>query len=114
MYGFTAKSSTAPLNICQILMALTIFQYLVVRVHIPSHVQNSNGNPFLLTSVQKSSCSHFIECNNEIAFFVLIFALFFVKTIYRTRAIITRGLYTFYPLFEVQKTFFQGAFFLKF
>ena len=30
---------------------------------------------------------------------------------YRTRAIITRGLYTFYPL---PKTFFQGAFFLKF
>ena len=33
---------------------------------------------------------------------------------YRTRAIITRGLYTFYPLFKVPKTFFQGAFFLKF
>ena len=32
--------------------------------------------------------------------------------IYRTRAIITRGLYTFYPLFEVQKRFFKG-FFLK-
>ena len=30
--------------------------------------------------------------------------------IYRTRAVITRGLYTFYPLFEVKK----GAFFLKF
>ena len=30
---------------------------------------------------------------------------------YRTGAIITRGLYTFYPL---PKTFFQGAFFLKF
>ena len=33
---------------------------------------------------------------------------------YHTRAIITRGLYIFYPLFEVQKRFFQGAFFLKF
>ena len=32
---------------------------------------------------------------------------------YRTRAIITRGLYTFYPLFEVQKRFFKGFFFLK-
>ena len=31
---------------------------------------------------------------------------------YRTRAIITRGLYTFYPLFEVQNVF-QWAFFLK-
>ena len=31
---------------------------------------------------------------------------------YRTRAIITRGLYTFYTLFEVQKRFFQGGFFL--
>ena len=30
------------------------------------------------------------------------------RTIYRTRAIITRGLYTFYPLFEVQKRFFKG------
>ena len=29
---------------------------------------------------------------------------------YRTRAIITRGLYTFYPLFEVQKRFFKGPF----
>ena len=37
-----------------------------------------------------------------------------LEEIYRTRAIITRGLYTFYPLFEVQKPFFQGAFFLKF
>ena len=26
----------------------------------------------------------------------------------------TRGLYTFYPLFEVQKRFFKGLFFLKF
>ena len=33
--------------------------------------------------------------------------------VYRTRAIITRGLYTFYLLFEVQKCFFQGAFFLN-
>ena len=31
-------------------------------------------------------------------------------TMYRTRAIITRGLYTFYPLFEVQKRFFKGLF----
>ena len=29
---------------------------------------------------------------------------------YRTRAIITRGLYTFYPLFEVQKRFFKELF----
>jgi hypothetical protein len=32
--------------------------------------------------------------------------------IYRTRAIIT-GLYTFYPLFEVQKHFSKEFFFLK-
>ena len=34
------------------------------------------------------------------------------KTTYnsRTRAIITRGLYTFYPLFEVQKRFFKELF----
>ena len=30
--------------------------------------------------------------------------------IYCMRAIITRGLYTFYPLFEVQKRFFNGLF----
>ena len=29
---------------------------------------------------------------------------------YRTRAIITRGLYIFYPLFEGQKRFFKGLF----
>ena len=33
---------------------------------------------------------------------------------YHTRAIITRSLYTFYPIFEGQKTFIQGAFFVKF
>ena len=32
---------------------------------------------------------------------------------YRTRAIITRGLYIFYPLFEVQKRFFKELFFLN-
>ena len=29
---------------------------------------------------------------------------------YSTRAIITRGLYIFYPLFEGQKRFFKGLF----
>ena len=29
---------------------------------------------------------------------------------YRTRAIITRGLYSFYPLFESQKRFFKEVF----
>ena len=29
---------------------------------------------------------------------------------YRTRAIITRGLYIFYPLFEGQKRFFKEVF----
>ena len=37
-----------------------------------------------------------------------------IFTIYRTRAIITRGLYTFYPLFEFQKRFSRVFFFLKF
>ena len=32
------------------------------------------------------------------------------KYIYRTRTIITRGLYSFYPLFEAQKRFFKGLF----
>ena len=30
--------------------------------------------------------------------------------VYRTRAIITRGFYTFYTLYEVQKRFFKGLF----
>ena len=33
-----------------------------------------------------------------------------LKFEYRTRAIITRGLFTFYPLFEVQKRFFKKLF----
>ena len=33
-----------------------------------------------------------------------------MQFIYRTHAIITRGLYTFYPLFEVKKRFFKGLF----
>ena len=32
--------------------------------------------------------------------------------IYRTRAIITRGLYTFYSIFEVQKRLFKEFFFV--
>ena len=36
----------------------------------------------------------------------------YLVVIYRTRAIIARGLYTFYPLFEVKKLFLRG-FFLK-
>ena len=36
------------------------------------------------------------------------------KIEYRTRAIITRGLYILNPLFEGQKRFFQGVFFFKF
>ena len=35
---------------------------------------------------------------------------FFSKGIYRTRAIITRGLYVFYPIFESQKRFFKELF----
>ena len=39
-----------------------------------------------------------------------IFSYLLYESAYRTRAIITRGLYTFYPLFEVQKRFFQELF----
>ena len=34
----------------------------------------------------------------------------FIQVKYRTRAIITRGLYNFYPLLEVQKRFFKRLF----
>ena len=37
---------------------------------------------------------------------VIPMVLYLGKIIYRTRAIITRGLYSFYPLFGVQKRFF--------
>jgi hypothetical protein len=37
-------------------------------------------------------------------------AMFICKTIYRTRAIITHGLYIFNPLFEGQKHFFKEFF----
>ena len=39
---------------------------------------------------------------------------FKMSSTYRTRAIITRGLYTFYPIFESQKRFFKEFFFVKF
>ena len=32
------------------------------------------------------------------------------ESMYRTRAIITRGLYNFYPIFEVQKRLFKELF----
>ena len=32
------------------------------------------------------------------------------ESMYRTRAIITRGLYTFYPIFKGQKRFFKELF----
>ena len=35
---------------------------------------------------------------------------YFCHKIYRMRGIITRGLYTFHPLFKVQKRFFKGIF----
>ena len=38
------------------------------------------------------------------------FLFWIFKIKYRTRAIITRGLYSFYPLFEAQKRFFKGLF----
>ena len=41
---------------------------------------------------------------------VIPMVLYLGKIIYRTRAIITRGLYSFYPLFGVQKRFFKGFF----
>ena len=36
--------------------------------------------------------------------------LAYTYTTYRTRAILTRGLYTFYPIFEAQKRFFKELF----
>ena len=48
---------------------------------------------------------------------VLAWALFviYALSMYRTRAIITRGLYTtFYPIFKGQKRFLRSFFFVKF
>ena len=36
-----------------------------------------------------------------------------IPNTYRTRAIITRGFYTFYPIFESQKRFSKELFFRK-
>ena len=36
--------------------------------------------------------------------------IYLIYLIYRTRAIITRGLYIFYPIFEGQKRFFKELF----
>ena len=36
--------------------------------------------------------------------------IYISNIIYRTRAIITRGLYTFYPIFEGQKRFLRSFF----
>ena len=47
-------------------------------------------------------------------FFSYFYDLHKCLVIYRTCAIITRGLYTFYPIFEGLKCFFTGAFFVKF
>ena len=38
------------------------------------------------------------------------FSPIFPSFVYRTRAIITRGLYTFYPILEVQKRLFKVLF----
>ena len=47
---------------------------------------------------------------NHVLFYTSVHKLAMYVVNYRTRAIITRGLYTFYPLFEVQKRFFKGLF----
>ena len=62
----------------------------------PGTILRLLANTFSAVSVQKV----------EIIFGITLIILFFssplnVPFIYRTRAIITRGLYTFYPLFDV-------------
>ena len=42
--------------------------------------------------------------------FIWIGKILSMNSKYRTRAIITRGLYIFYPLFEGQKRFFKEVF----
>ena len=58
-----------------------------------------------------SNISSVVECQR---WWFLKSKIFGQESTYRTRAIITHGLYTFYPLFKVQKRFFKGLFFLKF
>ena len=76
----------------------------------------------LLSTFQnhKEDCAHFCDLFRKAKFYYIVFyqaqpnpGKAPLKYVYRTRAIITRGLFTFYPLFEVQKTFFQGVLFLK-
>ena len=62
--------------------------------HTLKEIQNANHNPFnqnyAIVSPSRYSCN------------------------YRTRAIITRGLYTFYPIFEGQKRLFKELVLVKF
>ena len=52
------------------------------------------------------------DCNFAIynMYFVSIDSIHETNSIYRTRAIITRGLYFFNPIFEAQKRFFKELF----
>ena len=54
--------------------------------------------------------NEWLEVEQSFLGVVLLFACFLAFAIYRTRAIITRGLYTFYPIFEGQKRFLKGLF----
>ena len=62
---------------------------------------NSGKNFF---GVQTASVIHLLEyCQNHETSGNIV-------NTYHTRTIITRGLYTFYPIFEVQKHFFKDVF----
>ena len=99
------------------------FKYLLAPLHASSKKSyiSSKRNPISLcdklSEKRKKNFKkkYFIQTNNILLILIKIKtprpwanAHKTFKFKYRTRAIITRGLYIFYPLFEVQKRFFKG------
>ena len=60
--------------------------------------------------VGSSEIGKVLAVNGCIQVVLTSYSIYLYFLTYRTRAIITRGLYSFYPLFEVQKRFFKGLF----
>ena len=69
---------------------------------------------YLIKMLQKQVLDRIKLCSELWQFRFNIFELLTHQIRYRTRVIMTRGLYTFYPLFEVQKRFFSRGFFVEF
>ena len=81
------------------------------HLYIFSYIIGHEIGPKYLSRNMLSLCHLFFEVQSQIETGLVLFTQWLF--IYRTRAIITRGLYTFNPIFEVQKRFLS-SFFIKF